>query len=113
MAASEFTVFFRPRGVAVIGASHEQQRLGYGVVRNLQSVRYDGPIYPVNPHEDEILGYHVFPSIESVPDPVDLAVIVVPAPMVAEQVEACGKRGVKGAIIVSGGFRETGAEGAA
>ena len=111
MSASDLSVFFRPTGVAVIGASQEQQKLGHGVVRNLQSVRYAGPVYPVNPHEDEILGYRVYPSIEEVPDPVDLAVIVVPAPMVAAQVEACGKRGIKGAIIVSGGFRETGAEG--
>lgn len=113
MPVSDLSVFFRPIGVAVIGASREQQKLGHGVVRNLQSVRYHGPVYPVNPHEDEILGYRVYPSIEKVPDPVDLAVIVVPAPMVAAQIEACGKRGIRGAIIISGGFRETGAEGAA
>ena len=81
-------------------------------MRNLQSVRYEGPVYPVNPREEFILGYKVYPTIADVPDPVDLAVIVVPAPVVAEQVEACGKRGVRGAIIVSGGFRETGPEGA-
>ena len=113
MQTSDLSVFFRPNGVAVIGASHEPQKLGYGVVRNLQSVRYEGPVYPVNPREEYILGYKVYPSIAEVPDPVELAVIVVPAKMVAEQVEACGKRGVKGAIIVSGGFRETGPEGAA
>lgn len=113
MTVSDLSVFFRPTGVAVIGASREQQKLGHGVVRNLQSVRYDGPIYPVNPREDEILGYRAYASIDKVPDPVDLAVIVVPAPMVAAQVEACGKRGIKGAILISGGFRETGAEGAA
>src|SRR5690349_24844922 len=113
MSGSDLSVFFRPTGVAVIGASREQQKLGHGVVRNLQSVRYHGPIYPVNPHEDEILGYRAYPSIDKVPDPVDLAVIVVPAPRVAAQIEACGKRGIKGAIIISGGFRETGAEGMA
>lgn len=113
MHVSDLSVFFRPSGVAVIGASREQQKLGHGVLRNLQSVRYHGPVYPVNPHEDEILGYRAYPSIEKVPDPVDLAVIVVPAPRVAAQIEACGKRGIKGAIIISGGFRETGAEGMA
>jgi acetyltransferase len=112
MPLSDLSVFFRPTGVAVIGASREQQKLGHGVVRNLQSVRYDGPVYPVNPREDEILGYKVYSSVDEVPDPVDLAVIVVPAPMVAAQVEACGKRGIRGVIIISGGFGETGPEGA-
>jgi acetyltransferase len=110
---SDLSFFFRPNGVAVIGASAEPQKLGHGVVRNLQSVRYEGPIYPVNPREEYILGYKVYPSIGEVPDPVELAVVVVPASMVAGEVEACGKRGVKGAIIISGGFRETGPEGEA
>lgn len=109
----DLSVFFRPEGVAVIGASAEQQKLGHGVVRNLKSVHYDGPVYPVNSREDEILGYKAYPDIGSVPDPVELAVIVVPAEAVARQLEACGKRGIKGVIIVSGGFRETGPEGAA
>ena len=112
MQTSDLSVFFRPNGVAVIGASHEPQKLGYGVVRNLQSVRYEGQVYPINLHEEYILGYKVYRTIADVPDPVDLAVVVVPARYVAEQVEACGKRGIKGAIIVSGGFRETGPEGA-
>src|SRR5574341_1196666 len=111
MPTSDLTIFFRPNGIAVIGASREPQKLGHGVVRNLHNVHYDGPIYPVNPHEDEILGYKVYPSIEEVPDPVELAVLVVPAALVPEQVEACGKRGLKGVIISSGGFRETGPEG--
>ncbi len=109
MPESDLSVFFRPNGVAVIGASNDEEKLGHGVVRNLRSVRYEGPIYPVNSHEDEILGYKAYPSIADVPDPVDLAVIVVPAQAVAMQMEACGKRGIKGAIVVSGGFREMGA----
>src|SRR6187455_1660518 len=113
MPISDLSVFFSPRGVAVIGASREPQKLGYGIVRNLQSVHYAGPIYPVNPNEDQILGYQVYPSIAAVPDPVDLAVIAVPAPAVAAEVAACGQRGIASAIIISGGFRETGPEGAA
>lgn len=108
MSTPDLSVFFRPHGVAVIGASSDQEKLGYAVVRNLRNVRYDGPVYPVNPHEEEILDYRAYPSIRDVPDPVELAVIIVPAPVVAAQVEACGKRGIKGAIIVSGGFREIG-----
>lgn len=112
MPSSDLRVFFRPAGVAIIGASREPHKLGYGIVRNLQDVRYDGNIYPVNPNEEEILGYKVYRSVADIEGPLDLAVISVPAPAVPDQIEACGKRGIKGAIIVSGGFRETGPEGA-
>src|SRR5262245_46663621 len=90
MSTSDLSVFFRPRGVAVIGASGDQEKLGHSIVRNLRNVHYDGPVYPVNPHEDEILGYKAYPTVTGVPDPVELAVIIVPAPVVAAQVEACG-----------------------
>ncbi len=113
MALSDLTVFFRPQGVAVIGASRDPQKLGHGVVRNLLEYRYSGKVYPINPGADEILGLKVYRHIAEVPDPLDLAVIIVPARSVAEELEACGKRGVKNAIVVSGGFRETGPEGAA
>ena len=112
-AEQALAVFFRPNGVAIIGASSEPQKLGYGIVRNLQQVHYAGPIYPVNRHEEEILGYKVYPHIGRVPDPVELAVIVVPAPAVAAELVACGQRGIKGAIIISAGFREVGPAGAA
>ncbi len=113
MSAGDLSVFFRPQGVAVIGASRDPGKLGHGVVRNLVEHHYDGPIYPVNPTADDILGCHVYPSIADVPDPLDLVVIVVPAEAVAAELEAAGKRGVKGAIVVSGGFREVGPEGEA
>jgi acetyl coenzyme A synthetase (ADP forming)-like protein len=112
MPSSDLKVFFRPQGVAVIGASREPHKLGYGIVRNLRDVRYEGEIYPVNPNEEEILGYKVYRSVSEIEGPQDLAVISVPAQAVPEQIEACGKRGIKGAIVVSGGFRETGPEGA-
>lgn len=105
--------FFNPRGVAIIGASTDPHKLGYGVVRNLVEYRYGGPLYPVNPTAHEILGRRCYPSIGHVPDPVDLAVVVVPAPAVLDAVEACGKRGIKHVIVVSGGFAETGPEGVA
>lgn len=105
--------FFTPRGVAVVGASTDPHKLGYGVVRNLVDYHYRGPVYPVNPAARELLGYRCYPTISSVPDPVDLALVVVPAPAVVDVVEECGKRGIKHAIVVSGGFAETGPEGAA
>jgi acetyl coenzyme A synthetase (ADP forming)-like protein len=105
--------FFNPNGVAVIGASRDPHKLGYGVVRNLVEYHYRGPIYPVNPVASEILDLRCYASITEVPDPVDLAVVVVPAPVVADMLDQCGKRGIKHAIVISGGFRETGPEGQA
>lgn len=103
--------FFKPRGVAVIGASRDPHKLGYGVVRNLKEFRYGGSIYPVNRSASEILEEPCYPSVSEVPDPVDLAVIVVPAPVVPDMLRECGERGIGHAIVISGGFSETGEEG--
>lgn len=107
--------FFAPRGVAVIGASRDPTKLSYGLLRNLADPehRYPGPIYPVNPKAEEILGLRSYPDISAVPDPVELAILIIPAAAVSAAVEACGRRGVRAAIVISSGFRETGAEGAA
>jgi len=105
--------FFNPHGVAVIGASNDPHKLGHGVVRNLIEYRYRGPIYPVNPKADDILGRPCYSSITDVPDPVDLAIIIVPAPVVAGVVDQCGRRGIQHLIVVSGGFSESGPEGQA
>ncbi len=110
---SDLQIFFGPRGVAVVGASRDPQKLGHGVVRNLLQYHYEGAIYPINPKAGEILGLRTYPSVCDVPDPVDLAMIVVPARMVPEALEDCGERGVRGAVVISGGFREVGPEGAA
>jgi acetyl coenzyme A synthetase (ADP forming)-like protein len=104
--------FFSPSGVAVVGASRDQNKLGFGVVRNLHDCGYQGGIYPVNPRGGEILGYPCYPSILDVPDPVELAVLIVPVAATPGVMEACGKRGIRAAIVVSGGFRESGPEGA-
>ncbi len=107
--------FFAPRGVALIGASRDSLKLSNAVLRNLlnPAAAYPGPIYPVNPHADEILGKRCYPHIEAVPDPVELAILVIPAERVAEEVEACGRRGLKAVLVISGGFREVGPEGVA
>ncbi len=105
-------MFFRPRGVAVIGASRDPNKLGYRVLQKMIQYRYKGAIYPVNPQADEILERKCYPRVTDVPDPVDLAAIIVPAPQVAPSLIDCGERGIKGVVIFSGGFRETGAEGA-
>jgi acetyltransferase len=105
--------FFTPKGIAIIGASTDPHKLGYGVVRNLVEYHYRGPVYPVNPSAHELLGYRCFPSVSSVPDPVDLAIVVVPAQAVVGVVDECGRRGIRYVIVVSGGFAETGPEGLA
>src|SRR5512143_612035 len=106
------TSLFAPRGIAVIGASRDRTKLGYGVARNLVASNYPGAIHFINPKADRILGQRCYPSIEAAPDPIDLAVVIVPAPLVPQTIEACGQRGIRWAIVVSGGFRETGRAGA-
>lgn len=103
--------FFKPKGVAVIGASRDPHKLGYGVVRNLKEFRYGGSIYPVNRSATEILGERCYSSVVEVPDPVDLAVIVVPAPVVPDTLKQCGERGIQHTIVISGGFSESGEKG--
>ncbi len=102
---------FNPEGVAIIGASASPAKLSYTVVRNLINHGYLGAVYPVNPKGGEILGHRVYASILDVPDPVDLAVIMLNAVIVPAALEQCGQRGIKMVIVISGGFRETGPDG--
>lgn len=105
--------FFSPNGIAVIGASRDPDKLGYAVMHNLAQSGYRGPIYPVNPKADEVLGRRCYPDIAAVPDPVELAVLIIPAAAAPRAIEDCGRRGVKAAVVISGGFREMGPAGAA
>ncbi len=108
----QLEAFFRPRGVAVIGASSNPAKLSHGVVRNLQKHGYQGAIYPVNPKGGEVLGFKVYPRIADLPDPIDLGIIMVRAQWVPETLQACGERGLKVVIVITGGFKEVGAAGA-
>jgi acetate---CoA ligase (ADP-forming) len=99
---------FRPKSVAVVGASSQVGKIGYTVLYNLIESKFSGPIYPINPSADEILGCKVYPSILDVPEQVDAAVIVVPAKFVASVIEECGQKGVKGLIVITSGFSEVG-----
>lgn len=109
--------FFNPRGVAVVGASATPGKLGYGVLHNLVRHGYRGAVHAVNERCGQdtgsaaILGLPCYPDLALVPDPVDLAVIIVPAAAVAGVLESCGRRGIPAAIILSGGFAECGPEG--
>jgi acetate---CoA ligase (ADP-forming) len=110
---SSLLPFFQPRGVVVVGASHEPTKLGHGVARNLVQSGYPGAIHFVNPKGGRLFDRPVYPDIASVPEPVDLAVLVIPAPTVPNGLRECATRGIKAIIITSGGFREVGPEGAA
>src|SRR4030065_977538 len=105
--------FFNPDSVAVIGASTNPDKLGYAVVKNLIDGGYasKGIVDPINPSASEILGLHAFPSVLDVPNPIDLAVIVIPYPHVPEALRICGQKGIPSAIVISAGFREAGQEG--
>lgn len=104
--------FFTPQGVAVIGASNDAGKLGYGLARNLVQSGYQGSVHFVNIKGGRLLGKPVYTEINAVPDPVDLAVLLIPAAFIPPTLQACGERGIRAAIIASGGFRETGPEGA-
>ena len=105
--------FFKPESVAVIGASSNTEKLGHAVLRNLVEGGYAdiGRVYPINPKSKEILGLTAYPSVTDVPDPIDLAVIVIPHQYVPDALQTCGEKGIKGVIIISAGFREAGIEG--
>ena len=104
--------FFAPRSVVVIGASTDPTKLGYGVARNLLEGGFPGTVYLVNPKGGVLLGHPLYASVENLPGPADLAVILIPAPAVPPVLEACGRKGIRAAIVASGGFRETGQQGA-
>src|SRR4030065_1841425 len=88
--------FFSPRGVAVVGASQNPGKLGYGVARNLVLPGYAGAIHFVNPHGGRLFERPIYADLASVPDPVDLAMILIPGAAVPEALQACGRRGGKG-----------------
>ncbi len=110
---NSLTPFFSPRGVALVGASPNPGKISAAVLRNLTRCGYQGYIYPVNPRYQEIAGLPCYANIADVPDPVDLAVIALPAKLSPAVLAACGKRGLKAAIIISSGFKELGPAGAA
>ena len=101
-----------PRSVAVIGASRRTGTLGHAVFRRLVEAGFDGPVYPVNPEADHVGSVRAYPSVLDVPDEVDLAVVVVPADQVPEVVEECGRKRVRGLVVISAGFAEAGPAGA-
>ncbi|MBI3681715.1 MAG: CoA-binding protein, partial [Acidobacteria bacterium] len=105
-------VFFRPRTVAVIGATEADHSVGRTTLWNLISSPFGGTVYPVNPKRKSVLGLAACANVRDVPEPVDLAMVATPAPTVPGVIRECVEAGVSGAIILSAGFRERGAAGA-
>jgi len=97
--------------VAVIGASRNETKRGYQAIRTLLDEKYEGAIFPVNPRERHILGLKCYKSLHDIEGPVDLALITTPAKSIPAVLEACGEKGVSGAVVIAGGFGETGLEG--
>ncbi|HEX3327234.1 MAG TPA: GNAT family N-acetyltransferase, partial [Actinomycetota bacterium] len=102
----------RPTSIAVIGASRRRGTIPGEVFHNLLQASYEGPVFPVNPKAEVVQSVRAYPTVLDIPDEVDLAVIVVPAPVVAEVAEQCGEKGVKALLVISSGFAEVGDEGA-
>jgi acetyl coenzyme A synthetase (ADP forming)-like protein len=104
---------FRPRSIAVIGASRRRDSIGGAILRNLIEQEFQGPVYPVHREASYVQSVPAYPTVEAIPGPVDLAVVVVPAAHVLEAVDACGRKGVRALVVISAGFKEVGPEGRA
>ena len=105
-----FDYFFKPRTIAVIGASNDPLKLGYEVFKNLKKYR-EGRVYPVNVKDEVVQGVKAYRNVKDIPDEVDLAVVVIPKKFVKRAVIDCGEKGVKGIVLITAGFGETGEEG--
>lgn len=104
--------FFHPRSVAVVGASRDRTAVGHRIIESLQGGGFTGSIIPVNPHTDEITGLRTFPSLQAIPNPVDLAIIAVPSHLVLPVIDDCAAKHVPAVILITAGFAKTGESGA-
>ena len=102
---------FSPQSVAVIGASTGPGKVGHDIFANILKGGYKGTLYPVNPNAKSILSVKAYPSIQDIPDPVDLAMIILPPKLALKATEEAIQKGIQGVVIVSAGFREVGGEG--
>jgi acyl-CoA synthetase (NDP forming) len=102
---------FKPRSIAVVGTSRKAGTIGRQILHNLVAYGFNGPVYPVNPNAKYVNSIKCYPDISSIPDQVDLVIIVVPKETVLSVVEECGEKGVKGIVVISAGFKEIGEKG--
>ncbi len=104
------SVFIKPRSIAVIGASEKAGTIGRAIINNIKN-GYKGKIYPITPSHETVFGIKAYKSVLDIEDSIDLAVIATPSKIVPKVLEECGKKGIKGAIIITAGFKEVGGEG--
>lgn len=102
---------FRPKAIAIVGASRKKGSIGREILHNLMEYEFNGKIFPVNPNAEVIHSIKCFPSVASIPDEVDLAVIVVPKQEVLAVVDECGQKGIRGLVVITAGFKEVGKDG--
>ena len=103
---NNIAALFNPETVAVIGASESPRKLGYHVMKSLTNGGFEGRIVPINPGSTEIMGIPSSPSIDAFPDPIDLAIVVVPAQVVPKIFEECERNAIKGVVLITAGFKE-------
>lgn len=111
MAQNDISFFFTPNSIAVIGASATKGKVGNIVLNNIINSGYKGEIFPINPNTDEICNLPCYKSVLDIPQNIDIAIFVIPGKIVNSAAEMCGKKGVKGLIVISAGFKEIGGEG--
>ncbi|GAG35969.1 unnamed protein product, partial [marine sediment metagenome] len=109
--ASKLNSIFYPKSIAIIGASRQQGSVGQSLLANIIDSRFQGIVYPVNPRAKGIIGIKCYARVMDIPDDVDLAIIIVPSHFVPGIIEECGKKHIRGAIVISAGFKEIGGEG--
>jgi acetyl coenzyme A synthetase (ADP forming)-like protein len=107
----DISYFFNPKTIAIIGASGTKGKVGYNVLKNIIDSKFNGKVYPINPKTDKILNHKSYKTVLDVPDEIDVAIIVIPAEYVNSVAEECGKKQVKGLVIITAGFKEIGGEG--
>ncbi|MFX1353531.1 MAG: acetate--CoA ligase family protein, partial [Promethearchaeota archaeon] len=111
IADHDISYFFNPKSISVVGASPTPGKVGYNVLKNIIDSGYSGKIYPINPTATEILNNKTYKSVLDVVDEIDIAILVIPAKKVLAVAEECGKKKIKGLVVISAGFKEIGAEG--
>jgi acetyltransferase len=108
---SVFDNYFYPKSICVVGASSKPKSLGYELTKSIKQYGYAGKLFLINPKSDEVLGYKCYPTIESVSEKIDLAIIMVPKQFVEESIKQLTDKGTRALILITAGFKETGKEG--
>ncbi|MEW6749616.1 MAG: CoA-binding protein, partial [Candidatus Latescibacterota bacterium] len=111
-ASRQLRALFEPSAIAVVGASARAGSVGHAVFRNLLLNGYTGTVFPVNPKRGSVMGVKSYATVLDIEDAVDMAVLIIPARAVPEALGMCGRKGIGSAVVISAGFKETGAEGA-